>query len=130
MNESDNISKKTICTNEGKTVSLEIARVAVKAAQEKKANNIVVLDLRGRSDVCDYQIVCSGDSERQAMAIAESIEQLCKASMNILPFAIEGKTSGHWISMDYGSIIIHVFLKSLRDYYAIESLWPNASLGI
>ena len=111
-------------------MSLEIAKLAIQAAQDKKASNIVVLDLNGRSDVCDYQFVCSGENEKQTVAIADAIEAICRTEARCVPSAIEGKNSGHWISMDYGSLIVHVFVKSLRDYYAIESIWPNAVMKL
>ncbi|MBP6217774.1 MAG: ribosome silencing factor [Oligoflexales bacterium] len=111
-------------------MSAELVQLAIKAAQDKKASRIVLLDLTKHSDVCEYQLICSADNERQTTAIADAIEDLCKTEMSRIPSAIEGKTSGHWVCMDYGSLIVHVFLKSLRDYYAIESLWPQAAVDV
>lgn len=111
-------------------MSIEIAKLAIKAAQDKKASRIVLLDMKGRSDLCDYQLICSGDNEKQTVAIADAIEMTCRTQSRALPTAIEGKTSGHWISMDYGFLIVHIFVKTLRDYYAIESLWPNTAVEL
>ena len=105
--------------------SLEIARQAASAALDKKAGRLVLQDLRGQSDLCDFQVVCSGENDRQTRAIADAIEdQLKKAGSR--PVAVEGKQTGNWVLVDYGSVLIHVFLDSLRDFYAIETLFPKA----
>ena len=94
--------------------------------QDPQSYRQVLLDLRGQSDLCDYQFICSGESDRQTQAIAEAIELRCKQIANVRPIAIEGKQSGHWILLDYGSTLVHVFQAALRDYYALEALWPKA----
>jgi ribosome-associated protein len=105
--------------------SLDIARQAAAAALDKKAGRLVLQDLRGQSDLCDFQLVCSGENDRQTRAIADAIEdQLKKAGTR--PVAVEGKQTGNWILVDFGSVLIHVFLESLRDFYAIETLFPKA----
>ena len=109
-------------------MSLELARVAAEAARNKKAARIVFLDLQGRSDLCDYQMVCSGDTDRQTKAICDAIQEACKEKAHVRPAAIEGKGSGQWILMDFGSLLVHIFINHLRDFYAIESLWPGAAI--
>ena len=84
------------------------------------------MDLRGHSDVCDYQFICSGESDRQTRAIADAIEAKCRQAGKVKPFAIEGKQTGHWILLDYGATVIHIFYLYLRDFYALEEMWPNA----
>jgi len=107
--------------------SLDIARQAAAAALDKKARRLVLQDLRGQSDLCDFQLVCSGENDRQTHAIADAIEdQLKKAGTR--PVAVEGKQTGNWILVDFGPVLIHVFLDSLRDFYAIETLFPKAKL--
>ena len=106
--------------------SLEIAREAAAAAADKKATRPVMIDLRGQSDLCEYQFICSGDNERQTRAIADAIEDRCRKLGGVRPYAIEGKQTGNWILLDYGSTLVHIFFNPLRDYYALESLWPNA----
>lgn len=103
----------------------EIAKKMGIAALEKKAKRVVLQDLRNRSDICDYQLVCSATNERQAQAICNSIEDTMKRSYSQRPLAIEGKQTGSWILIDYGSIIAHIFLEEIRDYYALENLWPD-----
>ena len=105
--------------------ALELAQFAAKAAAEKKAQRPVLLDLRGQSDMCDFQFICSGDNTRQTQAIAASVEGMLK-QRGMKPVAIEGQQSGNWILIDYGATIVHVFFEQLRDYYALEQLWPKA----
>jgi ribosome-associated protein len=107
---------------------LELAQVAAKTATDKKAKRIVLLDLKGMSDLCDYQLICSADNERQTGAIASAIEDGLRIALGVKPSAIEGKTNGHWILMDYGALSIHIFYDYLRDYYALEEIWPQATL--
>ncbi len=104
---------------------LELAKKIGAAALDKKAQRVVIQDLRSRSDICDYQVVCSATNERQTQAICNSIEETVKRNYSQRPLAIEGKQTGHWILIDYGSIIVHVFLDEIRDYYALENLWPD-----
>ena len=108
-------------------MSIEIIEEAAKAAFEKKGENLVVLDLTPQEDTCDYQLICSVENEVQAKTIVDSIEQQCATKLKVKPVCVDGRTNGQWIAMDYGSVIIHVFLKTLRDYYALERLWPKAS---
>ena len=110
--------------------SINILKTANKAAEDKQASQLVVLDLRGHSDLCDFQLLCSAENEKQSQAIAENIEIHCRNELKAAPLSIEGRASGHWIAMDYGSVIIHIFHKKLRDYYAIESLWPTANVDV
>ena len=106
--------------------SFDIAREAAAAAADKKAVRPVLLDMRGLSDLCDYQFICSGENDRQTKAIADGIEERCKKLGGVRPSAVEGKQVGNWILLDYGSTIVHVFYNYLRDYYALEQLWPKA----
>lgn len=105
---------------------IDIAKEAVAVAADKKAVRPVLIDLRGVSDLCDFQFICSGENERQTRAIADAIEERCKKVAGVRPVAIEGKQTGNWILLDYGSTLIHIFFNNLRDYYAIEELWPKA----
>lgn len=104
---------------------MDIAKEAAAAAADKKAVRPILLDLRGLADFCDFQFICSGENDRQTRAIAEAIEERCKKN-GVRPAAVEGRQTGNWITMDYGSTIIHVFFDYLRDYYALEEIWPKA----
>jgi ribosome-associated protein len=106
--------------------SLALARTVVAAAADKKADNILLLDLRGLSSMADYFVVCSGASERQLRAIADSISEQVHTEFNLAPHHIEGLSGGGWILMDYGDVVAHVFTPSLRAYYNLEALWTKA----
>ena len=97
----------------------------LKAIQTMKAYDIVVLDICGLASFADNFIICSGRSHRQVTAIAESVEQDLKAK-GIKPLGIEGLREGHWVLMDYGDVIIHVFYEPVRIFYDLEGLWSDA----
>jgi ribosome-associated protein len=97
----------------------------VNAVLGRKASGLVVLDVRGLTSVADAFIICSGRSNRQVMAIADYIKQdLIKQGISLL--SIEGKREGHWVLMDYGHVIIHVFYEPQRSFYNLEGLWVDA----
>ncbi len=102
-----------------------LATKAAGAAIDKKAKRLVLLDVNPFSDMCDLQLICSGDNDRQTKAIADSIQKTL-AEDGIKPLNTEGNQEGQWILMDYGRFNVHIFFDYLRDYYAIESLWPQA----
>ncbi len=106
--------------------SQELVKIIAAAAAEKKAKNIIAQSLNGKSSLCDYQLICSGSNERQTQAIAAHIEEVMRQRQLGKPYAIEGKQTGHWILMDYGSILVHIFLEGIRDYYALDRLWPES----
>ena len=97
----------------------------VKAVMGKKATDLVVLDVRGLTSVADFVIICSGSSNRQVMAIAEFI-QIDLKKHGIKPLGVEGIKEGHWVLLDYGHVIIHVFYELLRSFYDLEGLWTDA----
>jgi ribosome-associated protein len=95
------------------------------AVQGKKAMHAVALDVRELTSFADAFIICSGRSNRQVSAIAEHIERQLRGH-KIKPLSVEGTGEGHWVLMDYGSVIIHVFLESVREFYDLEGLWSDA----
>ncbi len=97
----------------------------VKSVLGRKAFDIVILDVRGLTTVADAFIICSGRSNRQVKAIAEYVQVDLK-KQGIKPLSVEGKTDGHWILMDYGHVIIHVFYQPTREFFDLESLWIDA----
>jgi ribosome-associated protein len=100
-------------------------KLSVKASRAKKAEDIVVLDLRDISSFTDYFVIMQGNSKRQNIAIYESIEEELKDE-NVRPLSIEGRENAEWILMDYGYFIIHIFSKEAREYYYLEKLWGDA----
>lgn len=97
----------------------------VSAALGKKAMHLVVLDVHELSSVADAFIICSGRSNRQVKAIAEHIQVELK-KQKIYPLSTEGLNEGHWVLMDYGHVIIHIFYEPVRSFYDLESLWVDA----
>jgi ribosome-associated protein len=103
----------------------EHLRTAVEACQEKKATDILVLDLRGLASFTDYFLVCSGTSNRQLKTIADEIEEKLAAKRR-KPAHVEGYPRGEWILMDYVDFVVHVFTERSRAYYDLERLWGDA----
>ncbi|MBT8478334.1 MAG: ribosome silencing factor [Gemmatimonadetes bacterium] len=103
----------------------EEVTVAVDAALERNARQSVLLDLRGVSDATDWFLIASGDSDTHARAIADNlIDRLREAGYR--PAGVEGKGAGNWILLDYITLVIHIFLPRVRDYYDLERLWGDA----
>jgi len=99
--------------------------VAVEAALERNAREAALLDLRGVSDATDWFLIASGDSDTHARAIAENIiDRMREAGFR--PAGVEGKASANWILLDYITLVVHVFLPRVRDYYDLERLWGDA----
>jgi ribosome-associated protein len=106
-------------------ISLAMAFMAVQAAANKKAETMKLLDLRHLSTFTDYFLICTGQSDRQVQAIADSIViELKEDGFN--PISVEGYREGRWIVIDYGDMVVHVFLDALRDFYDLEQLWFEA----
>jgi ribosome-associated protein len=97
----------------------------VTAVLGKKALDIVVLDVSGLTSLADTFIICSGRSNRQVTAIAEFIRTDLKKK-EVAPLSVEGLQEGHWVLMDYGDVVIHVFYDDVRRFYDLEGLWSDA----
>ncbi|SDN54529.1 ribosome-associated protein [Lutimaribacter pacificus] len=93
--------------------------------ESDKAEDIVQIDLRGKSSIGDYMIVCSGRSSRQVTAIAEKLVERLKEEFGI-PVRTEGKETGDWVLIDTGDVVVHVFRPEVREFYQLEKMWlPN-----
>ena len=101
----------------------DLARRAAHYAEEKKAADIVELDLRGASAYTDYFVVCSGNTERQTKAIHDAVHLGLKRDHGLLPHRVEGVGEGRWILMDYLDVVVHVFTPETRGFYRLEQLW-------
>ena len=97
----------------------------IKAALGRKAKDLVILDVRELTSFADVFLICSGRSNRQVTAIAEHIKTDLKKN-NIAPISIEGLKDGQWVLLDYGFILVHVFLEPVREFYDLEGFWSNA----
>jgi len=102
-----------------------LLKAALDAGLEKKAEDLVVLDLRSAASFTEYFVIMTGMNPRQTAALAEAIERELK-TRNVRPLGLEGASRGEWILMDYGWFIVHIFSPAARDYYALEKLWSDA----
>jgi ribosome-associated protein len=100
-------------------------RLAVAAAEDRKAIDLKVLHLEKISDFTDYFVICSGGSERQVQAIADAVQERLRLGQ-VRPLHVEGATRGQWVLLDYGDLVVHVFQEEPRRFYALERLWGDA----
>lgn len=106
-----------------------LAELVVKGMQEKKATDIVIINLKSlKNAVSDYFVIASANSDTQIDAIASSIEEEVFKSVRQNPWQSEGRTNNEWVLLDYVDVVAHIFLKDKRDFYALEELWGDASI--
>ena len=103
-----------------------LAREIARYADDKKAIDLVELDLRGVVGYTDYFVICSGGTERQTKAIHDAIYEGMKSAHRRLPERVEGLAGARWILMDYLDVVVHVFVPETREYYRLEQLWGEA----
>src|SRR6187551_1530090 len=109
--------------------SEKLSETIVKGMQEKKATDIVVLDLRKvKNAVADFFVICSGNSDKQLDAISESIDEFVFKKIKENPWHSEGKNNKEWMLLDYINVVAHVFKKEKRNFYALEKLWGDAEI--
>lgn len=117
---------------EGKPATPELTSEALLAVilaslEDDKAEDVVTIDLRGRSDMADYMVICSGRSSRQVAAISEKLVDRLKQDHRRAS-KIEGKETGDWVLIDAGDVIVHVFRPEVREFYQLEKMWmPTGS---
>jgi ribosome-associated protein len=102
-----------------------LAEITAGYALDKKATDVVALDLRGVAGYTDYFVICSGGSDRQAKAIHDGIHEGLKKQHALLPRRVEGLGEARWILMDYLDVVVHVFTPETRDFYRLEQLWGD-----
>lgn len=105
----------------------QAARIAAQAAEDKQAQDIVVLDIGNILIIADYFVICSGRTDRQVRTIAEHVEKRMKES-GLPMLGAEGEREGRWILLDYGAVVVHVFIEEERAFYQLERLWKDAPL--
>lgn len=105
--------------------SWEKALLLSQFALEKKAYDLVLIEVREVSSIADYFIICSGRSDRQVQSIARGLDENL-GNMGISPLSIEGLTRGHWVLIDFSDVIVHVFYQPVREFYDLEGLWAHA----
>ena len=100
----------------------DLLDLVLASLDDDKAEEVIAIDLRGRSDMTDYMVVCSGRSSRQVSAIAEKLVDRLKTEAGV-PCRMEGKETGDWVLIDAGDVIIHVFRPEVREFYQLEKMW-------
>ena len=101
-------------------------RLAVAAALDKKAFDLNVLSVAELTSIADYFVLASASNERQAAAIADSVQETLREKMKVKPLLVEGTTPGRWVLLDYGDFIFHIFTEDTRRFYGLERLWGDA----
>lgn len=107
----------------------EVIKQVIEGIQDKKGKGIVVVDmLKLGNSVCDYFVICEGNSPTQVSAITGSIEDMVRINCGKKPYAVDGLKNSQWVAMDYGDILVHIFLPDVRTFYDIEHLWADATI--
>lgn len=107
----------------------ELIQQIIEGIQDKKGKKIVVADLTQIGDtICNYLVICQGNSPSQVTAIVESIREFARKNTGIKPFAVDGLRNAEWVAMDYSDVLVHVFLPEAREFYDLEHLWADAKL--
>lgn len=104
----------------------DLARKIVEIASDRKAEQIIMLDISKLSVISDYFVICSGTGDRHVKAIAREIDDKLREENGMRPYNIEGITEGTWVLMDYGGVLVHIFDPATRDFYRLEQFWAAA----
>ena len=112
-----------------KVSSDQLITEVIKGIEKVKGDNISILDLRNiENTVCDYFIICEGNSNTQVNAIAGSVQKTVSKALKDKPWHVEGESNAEWILIDYVNVVVHIFQKQVREFYDIESLWGDAKI--
>lgn len=107
----------------------QLVKKITEAIQEKKGKRIVIADLTNIEDtICKYFVICQGNSPSQVTAITDSIKDYVKKETGEKVYGIDGQRNAQWVAMDYGDVLVHIFLPEVRDFYNLEHLWADAKL--
>jgi len=99
----------------------------VDAVEDRKAEDIVLLDLRPDTVIADFFVIATGSSERQLRALTDYVKEDVKEKLALLPYAIEGTPNSGWVLLDYGDVVVHLFSEERREYYDLEGLWSSVA---
>jgi ribosome-associated protein len=108
--------------------AINIARSIVASLEEKKGEDILLLDLIGVCSFTDYFIICTGTSERSIKALTDEVRKVLKDEHSIMDQGVEGDAESGWVLIDYGDVVLHVFSKNLRNYYQLDELWREGKV--
>ena len=112
---------------------LELAKIAATAADDKKATDILLLDLTDKSDVCDYFLICTVANNPMMDAVVEEVREKVRINCGEKPISVEGRAGSTWVLVDYGAVVLHVFREESREFYRLERLWgaaPHVALDL
>lgn len=106
-----------------------LVETIVRGLQEKKGKNIVTVDLTKREGaICQYMVICEGNTPTQVSALSDSVWDFARKEMNDKPISTDGSQSALWIGMDYGTVLVHVFVPEQRQFYNLETLWSDSTI--
>ena len=103
-----------------------LTRLIVEAAKSKKAKDILLIDMRGVSEIADYFVICTGESDLQIKAIVDGVDEDVRKAIGERPWRTEGYDARQWVLLDYVDVVVHVFDRERRSYYNLERLWADA----
>ena len=106
--------------------SLELAAAAAREAEDNRGQNVVVLDMREQTTIFDYFVIATGTSNRQLRAMSDAIDDVLQKQFGHNRLSVEGYEDSHWILLDFGSVVVHLFDEKSREYYRLEDLWAGA----
>jgi ribosome-associated protein len=121
----DRLGRDAPAALEAELDALDVAQVAAHLAENKKGERTTIFDVRGKCSYADYFVVTGGPSERQAQAIARSIDDGLRRG-GVKPISVEGMREGAWVLIDFGDVVVHCFQSSARDYYDLDGFWSDA----
>src|SRR5262245_42083547 len=119
------MSQPAVRTNS--TRSLELALAAAREAEDNRGQEVLVLDMREQTTAFDYFVVATGTSNRQLRAMSDAIDDVLQKQYGHRRLGREGYEQSHWILLDYGSVVVHLFDKNARDFYRLEELWAGTT---
>ena len=99
-----------------------LLKTVLAAVEELKAKDVVEIDVRGKSSVCDYMVIASGTSTRHVKSIADEVVRFAK-KLDVMPLGVEGEREAEWVLVDLGDVVVHAMLPRVREFYALERLW-------
>lgn len=111
-----------------KVSSAELAAEIARYALDKKAHDVLELDMRGLVGYTDYFVICAGNTDRQVKAIHDAVLGGCKHEHGVVPRRVEGQARAEWILMDYLDVVLHIFTRATREFYRLEQLWGEAPM--
>ncbi len=108
--------------------AINVARTIVASLEEKKGEDILLLDLIGVCSFTDYFVICTGTSERSIKSLTDEVRKVVKEKYSIIDQGVEGDAQSGWVLIDYGDVILHVFSEALRNYYQLDELWREGKV--